>query len=264
MITRPQAPRRAPRLAILCACATLSACNDPEAAAPADSWGYEEPYDPSRWGILDEAWAACKGAGGMQTPVDIVGAVPDPDLTPILVAYEEEPRPLVINNGHTLEVEFEPGQIATLGDEDYQLAQFHFHAPSEHTVEGRKYAAELHMVHVSLADPMQRAVLGVLLDEGAAHPVFDLVWERVPEVGGERELDVGIDPTDLFPPDDDYFHYPGSLTTPPCTEGLTWFVHKTPATISPDQLERMLGEFGENARPVQPLEDRTIAEFASP
>lgn len=247
---------------LLVASALLSACAEPGPASH-DSWGYEAPYDPAKWGLLHEDWEACKGNGQMQTPVDIVGSVPDPDLTPILLAYEEEPRPLIINNGHTLEVEFEPGQIATLGGEDYQLVQFHFHAPSEHTVEGRKYAAELHMVHVGIADPMQRAVVGVLLDDGAAHPIFDLVWARVPEVEGKLELDAGIDPTDLFPADDSYFHYPGSLTTPPCTEGLQWYIHQTTATISPDQLDRMTGEFGANARPVQPLHDRTIREYTA-
>ena len=169
--------------------------------------------------------------------------------------YERSPA-VVENNGHTIEVIPEEGGGITLDSIEYALVQFHFHTPSEHTVAGSALPVELHLVHRSGRGRL--AVLGVLLEEGSAHEALREVFERAPAAKGEVELEREIDAGELLPADRATFRYMGSLTTPPCSEGVHWTVFQTPAELSGEQIDAFTRIYVGNARPVQPLNERTL------
>jgi carbonic anhydrase len=160
----------------------------------------------------------------------------------------------VANNGHTIMASYPPGRSIAVDGETYELLQFHLHAPSEHTVDGVPAAAELHLVHQ--ADDETLAVVAVLIEEGAAEPDVASMMEQVPAVEGE-EVDPGaVDPLALLPDTRSTWRYDGSLTTPPCSEGVKWMVMAEPVTWSADQIAAFTELYDGSARPVQPLNDR--------
>src|SRR5262245_23665114 len=195
-------------------------------------WSYGGNDGPDHWADPDKAFSTCQ-LGHHQSPIDIRAPKPA-DLPPIQFAYKRTPLHIV-NNGHTIQVNYAPGSFITIGDKRYQLTQFHFHHPSEERIDGKGFEMVAHLVHASAAGAL--AVVAVLLDPGAATPVIASLWQHLPtHEGPEQKLDdVQIDATGLLPQDRGYYTFAGSLTTPPCTEDVTWVVLKTPKRISQDQ-----------------------------
>ena len=166
----------------------------------------------------------------------------------------------IVDNGHTILVSYEPGSSIRVGEREYALKQFHFHQPSEERVRGRRHAMSLHLVHADAAG--QLAVVAVLLDGGAEHSSVRLLWDNLPKEQGKetRRDDLQINAADLLPSDRGYYTFLGSLTTPPCTENVTWLVLKQPVTLSAAEIARFSKRYPNDARPTQPLYDRVVKE----
>lgn len=222
-------------------------------AAEGSHWGYAGAQGPERWGKLDPAYGAC-GAGREQSPIDLEGAVAAD--TPAIVPHLK-PVPLrVIHNGHTIQVDGAGGGHTTVGAKAYDLVQFHFHHPSEHLVAGRALSMEVHLVH--RAADSELAVLGALIEAGAANPALAAVWAVMPRTAGPEVTGPGmVDPAALVP-GGKVWRYAGSLTTPPCTEIVQWAVFQTPITASAEQIATFAALFPNNARPPQPLGRRFL------
>ncbi len=217
-------------------------------------WSYEGDEGPAEWGELDEAFASCK-LGHVQSPIDIHGAT-TADLPAI--EFDYRPAPLkVIDNGHTIQVNYAPGSSIDVGGARYSLVQFHFHKPSEERIDGESHAMVAHLVHKG--DDGKLAVVAVLLDPGGANPVIDAIWANLPTgKGKEVAVESTIDAASLLPADRGYYTFEGSLTTPPCSEEVRWFVLKTAVTISEGEIAAFGRLYPMNARPTQPLNGRTV------
>jgi carbonic anhydrase len=191
-----------------------------------------------------------------QSPVDIRQAMPGEVA---LIAFQYGAVPLhVVNTGHTIQANISPGLHLSLAGRQFPLLQFHFHAPSEHLVQGAPLDMELHLVHQSSDGEL--AVVGVFFRMGVAHPTIRILWDNLPDQAGDefQSEELTIDPLDLVPAQSSVYTYTGSLTTPPYTEGVQWILFNDPLPVPPEQVERFKALFGTNARPVQPLGDRTI------
>lgn len=218
-------------------------------------WSYDGASGPDRWNALDAGNAICK-TGGVQSPIDLANALRVPALPGLKTDYATT-RVKIVNNGHTFQVNVDKGSSLNIDGKRYDLLQFHFHTPSEHTIEGKTYPMELHLVHQ--ATDKSLAVIGVMSVEGAPNAVLGRFWERLPKAAGEIDTSVSIDVKDLLPrAADDYFTYSGSLTTPPCTESVRWIVLKQPVQMSKAQILTFRSVFPNNARPIQPLGSRFI------
>jgi carbonic anhydrase len=218
-------------------------------------WTYEGEHGPAHWGNLDSAYGTCQ-LGKHQSPIDIRGAKAA-DLPAIEFSYQ--PSPLRwIDNGHTVQVTYAPGSFITVGDRKYELQQFHFHHPAEEKVNGRSFPLVAHLVHKSADGKL--AVVAVLLTDGKKNPFIADLWKYLPAEEGKEVAPAGvsIDATGLLPAKGAYYTFTGSLTTPPCTEEVTWFVLKSPAQISKDQVAAFAKKYPHNARPVQPLNGRVV------
>jgi carbonic anhydrase len=218
-------------------------------------WTYSGAEGPDHWGALKPQYASCR-LGHRQSPIDIRDAH-DADLPPIHFDYKATALN-VIDNGHTIQVNYDRGSSITIGDKRYELIQFHFHHPSEEEITGKTYDMVAHLVHSDQDGKL--AVVAVLLTKGRANAMLQELWKHVPEEK-EKETLVGgveINATGLLPADRGYYSFPGSLTTPPCTEGVSWFVLKTPTEISPSEIDQFAQLYPHNARPVQPLNGRTV------
>lgn len=223
-------------------------------------WAYDGEAGPEHWGELSPEFALCS-TGQEQTPIDLANAEREnaPDVT-----FNYQAAPLeVLNNGHTIQVASDNSSSITIDDSDYSLAQFHFHTPSEHTVDGDPYAAELHLVHQD--EDNQLAVVGVLINEGAENPAFAPIIANLPAEVDQQNNPEGVtfNPLVVLPESHLAFQYSGSLTTPPCSEGVDWYVMTTPVEMSAAQLEALQTVMGDNSRPVQPLNGRDVREDVS-
>ena len=218
-------------------------------------WTYSGEDGPSHWGALSADYAVCS-SGREQSPIDITGAA-KADLPAIQVNYAAFPL-RIIDNGHTVMVSAAPGSSITVGGTMYSLVQFHFHHPSEEEFDGKRHAMVVHLVHQDAAGHL--AVIGVMLDVGDANATVEKTWAHIPAKKNAQVADssVMIDPSGLLPATRGYYTFAGSLTTPPCSEHVTWFVLKTPVSISQAQLEAFAKIYPMNARPVQPLHDRVV------
>jgi carbonic anhydrase len=235
------------------------------AAHEGPHWTYEGDTGPAAWGSLDPAWLPC-GDGKSQSPIDIDKTV-RADMPERAASYPPASLRIThaahladeINNGHTVQINYTDGDMLTIGAEQFELVQYHFHVPSEHTVKGQHHAMEMHLVHKSSTNKL--AVIGVFIDEGAHNAAFDPILGSLPTAtGGEAHLkDVTVDVNQLLPADLDNYRYDGSLTTPPCTEGVTWIVLTTPIQMSADQIAAFRAVMNGNNRPVQPLNGRVVA-----
>ena len=224
--------------------------------AHAVHWGYEGAGAPHLWGELKAEYELCK-SGISQSPIDI-SAVTVTELSDI--AFDYHPSPLtIVNNGHTIQVNYAPGSSMTVAGTQYDLLQFHFHAPSEHTVGGKAYDLVAHLVHK--AQDGQLGVIGVVFAAGQANETIATLWDNMPQQSGQTVAAgaVTINAADLLPPDLTYFNYAGSLTTPPCSEGVNWMVLVTPLSVSEGQVAQFTELFPLSARPVQPLNGRTVS-----
>jgi carbonic anhydrase len=227
-------------------------------------WSYEGDTGPSNWGTLSADWSPC-GGGTSQSPIDIDQTVQG-ELAGLSAQFKPASLKIIhnthiadgINNGHTVQINYTEGDMLSVGDEQFQLLQYHFHSPSEHTVHGVHYPMEMHMVHKSAAGKL--AVVGVFIEEGAHNAAFDPIWSNLPTTkGAEVHLaEVMVDVNQLLPTNTTSYRYDGSLTTPPCSEGVKWIVMTTPIQLSADQIAAFRNIMHGNNRPVQPLNDRQV------
>ena len=219
--------------------------------AHAVHWGYEGDNGPEHWG---DAFPVC-GKGKKQSPLNIIGPFEKSKDT-LSVDYKEGPLKM-LNNGHTIQVNIEPGSTLTIGKESFDLLQFHFHRPSEEQVDGKNASMVAHFVHKSKEGKL--AVIGVMLNEGKDSAAIKTLWANLPPKEGEEFLPpkVTFNPGSMLPKEMAFYNYEGSLTTPPCTEGVQFYILKTPVDISKQQLAKF--PFKLNARPVQSLNGRKIA-----
>jgi carbonic anhydrase len=222
------------------------------AVCPA-KWGYEPGNGPNRWGQMEDAWAACD-AGKAQSPINIDSSM-RAALPPLRLVYRKAPL-VVQNTGHELKVPTTTGTL-TFDGETAQLIQFHFHTPSEHTMSNQEARAELHLVHKTASGKL--FVVGVLIDKGDLNVPLQTILDFAPhDACTSKKAVEGFNPQTLVPRETkDFFTYAGSLTTPACSEGVTWFVLFEHITASGEQLEALEVGHG-NARPVQPIGDRIV------
>jgi carbonic anhydrase len=220
-------------------------------------WTYTGSDGPAEWGKLDSAFATCS-VGHTQSPIDIKGAK-KADLPPLQFNYNSVPLN-IIDNGHTIQVNYAPGSTLTVGDKTYTLKQFHFHHPSEEHINGHGYDMVVHLVHFD--DQGHLAVVGVLIKKGSSNALVDTVWKNIPSQKEKATdiSDVRVNAKDLLPGDHGYYTFAGSLTTPPCSEGVTWFVMKEQVSLSPEQISTFAKIYPRNARPIQPLNGRELRE----
>ncbi len=211
---------------------------------------------PAYWSDLDsEYWLASNGKN--QSPINIVTSNSvEIDLPDVQFFYEASALELE-NNGHTIEATPIAGSYIDIGGVIYNLMQFHFHSLSEHTINGRQFPLEGHFVHKNSNGDL--AVIGVLIEAGEENENFKAIWEHIPAEADETyDLDVEINPNDLLPEDRRSYQYSGSLTTPPCSEGVRWFVLRETAQMSEAQLNKFAAIYNHNYRPVQAVNARQI------
>jgi carbonic anhydrase len=224
---------------------------------PSPEWSYEGATGPDHWSELKPEYALAKD-GKRQSPIDIdVAAAVTAEQAPIEVSYD--PATLeIFNNGHTIEDNYHDGGKITIDGHEYALAQFHFHSPSEHTINGAHFPMEMHLVHKDADGNL--AVVGVMIAEGRTNEVFARVGHYAPtEPGRAEHVDgIEIDATELLPESLASYRYSGSLTTPPCSEDVRWLLLKTPIEASQEQITRFREIYFGNNRPTQPLHGRTV------
>jgi len=220
-------------------------------------WSYGGPTGPARWAALEPEFGTC-ASGQAQSPIDIrKDSVQKTDLPAIGFDWHRGPLKLM-DNGHTLRVIIPAGSGIAIDGHRYELAEFHFHKPSEESIDGRRHAMVAHFVHRDAQGHL--AVVAVLLDAGALNPTVAAVLNNWPsqKLAEVSVAGMEIDPSELLPADRAYYTFPGSLTTPPCSEGVTWYVLRAPATLSEGEIERFGSVYPMNARPVQPVHDRVV------
>lgn len=223
----------------------------PRPAEP--SWGYEKHNGPTLWGTLDPAFRTC-ACGAEQSPIDLSGGTVD--VAPVEFDYRRT-RLAIENTGHTIQVAADPGSGIVLNKAYYELQQFHFHHGSEHTVDGVRLPLEMHLVHRN--DSGALAVVGVLFAEGAVNDALAPVWAHLPcEPVGSHMVPGEVDLASLLPARRSTWRYRGSLTTPPCTEGVAWVILTEPLTMSAAQIAALAAVYPHNWRPVQPRGERVL------
>lgn len=220
-------------------------------------WGYSGPRGPEHWGKLAPDFDVCS-LGKNQSPIDLTAMI-DADLEKISFAYEAGGYEIT-NDGHTIEVSYLPGSTTTVSGHTFELKQFHFHVPGENVIGGQSFPMEAHFVHADASGA--KAVIAVLFGEGSPNAELQKAWDQMPDKKGEKHiLKEKISADALMPASRDYYRYNGSLTTPPCSEGVWWFVMKNTITASKEQVEKLLHVLHHpNNRPVQPVNARIVAE----
>lgn len=242
------------RRTLLAGLAACPVCSGAARAAEGAHWTYEGHGGPQEWGSLEKGFAACS-VGSQQSPINLEGAVRAETEGPVLAW-----KPLalkVVNNGHTIQADVTGGgATATLGGRTYTLRQFHFHAPSEHTVDGRHTAMEAHFVHDAPEGGL--LVVGVFMAPGAANAAFSSVMAAAPRSQGEKVLAAPLDPAALLPAARGAYRYEGSLTTPPCSEIVDWNVLAGPVEVAQADIDAFRAIFPMNARPLQAVNRRFL------
>jgi carbonic anhydrase len=218
-------------------------------------WGYSGEGGPKNWGKLDPAFATC-ATGKAQSPIDVAKSAKAAS-TPIGLDYKPGASEIV-NNGHTVQVNYTPGSAITIDGRAYELKQFHFHAPSENTINGKHFPLEGHLVHQDKEGRL--AVVAIMFGDGAANPVIASLWKEMPVKEGDKHaIAAPLNAADLLPAERHYYRFEGSLTTPPCSEGVSWLVVTAPVTASKAQVAAFTKAMGHaNNRPVQPLNARQV------
>jgi carbonic anhydrase len=218
-------------------------------------WGYKGEGAPQNWSKLDPKFAEC-GSGKNQSPIDLSGFI-EAKLPPLKLAYAAGATE-ILNNGHTIEVAYASGSHLTVDGRTFALKQFHFHSPSENKIQGKQFPLEGHLVHADKDGNL--AVVAVMFEEGAANPLLATLWERMPGKSGDKSaLPAGLAVSQMLPKERGYYRFNGSLTTPPCSEGVRWLVLKNSTTASKTQIEQFSKAVGvANNRPTQPVNARPI------
>ena len=231
-------------------------------------WGYSGDIGPEHWG---KDFTMC-GIGRNQSPIDIIEdrridvqvteqqTAGSKSLSFLQIQPDYQDVPLrIVNNGHTVEIHYDPGSTMTVHGRVRELKQFHFHSPSENHVDGEAFPMEVHLVHAD--DSNNLTVIGILFKEGETNPFLDKLWAHMPDRIGKEVVveEEKINVTELLPDDMKYYLYNGSLTTPPCSEGVAWLLLKEPVEASKEQLETFRSAMGfTNNRPIQPINTRVI------
>ena len=224
--------------------------------AHADHWEYAGNGGPQTWGRMKPEFSKCS-TGTRQSPIDIRDGI-KVELDPVRFDYKPSGF-RVIDTGHTVQVNVAAGNSIEVLGRRYELLQFHFHRPSEERIDGKQFEMVVHLVHKDLEGRL--AVVAVLLERGAAQGVLQSVWNNLPlEKGEELAARITLNLGDLLPPERHYFTYMGSLTTPPCSEGVLWMVMKQPVPVSPEQIGIFARLYPMNARPIQSTSGRLIKE----
>jgi carbonic anhydrase len=230
------------------------------ASSHGSHWGYTGHGAPENWGDLSADFSMCKD-GKNQSPINISPAVTveASNMQKIDFNYSSEISS-VINNGHTVQVNFEKGSSIKIDGMTFNLIQFHFHTPSENQIEGKHFPLEGHFVHAAKDGSL--AVVALMFEDGVENTFIKKVWEKMPhKAGGKNAISISAKEINaLLPENKDYYRFTGSLTTPPCSEGVRWFVLKNYSTISKGQVKEFIGLFDNhpNIRPVQPINARKV------
>ncbi|PHS20866.1 MAG: hypothetical protein COA85_13745 [Robiginitomaculum sp.] len=227
--------------------------NDAKSDTAAPHWTYGGMDGPEHWGALDEAYSTC-ASGTQQSPIDLKEARKAP-LAPVEIKWKPF-LPTIINNGHTIKVDTDRQGKMILDGKTYTLLQFHFHHGSEHTINGRHYPLEAHFVHQAKDGSL--GVLGVFFKEGTPNPSLQKIWNLAPLERGEMKAEKKFKPGALLPRDRGFFRYEGSLTTPPCSEIVSWVIFSQPVEASKAQIDAFAGIYAHNYRPLQSTSRRFI------
>ena len=221
-------------------------------------WSYSGPQGPDHWGAADPAFATCS-TGTRQSPIDIETAATAASLPPIKFGYKAFPL-TVTDTHHTFQVNVPQGSGGiTVGGDHYELVQFHFHRPSEEQIHGKHYAMVAHLVHKN--DKGELAVVAVLIHQGAGNEFLKPIFDNFPAEGTESKVaGTNADLMQLLPAKHGYYTFEGSLTTPPCSEHVRWFVLKEPVQASAQQVGQFAARYPHNARPAQPLNARNLEQ----
>src|SRR5580658_3454517 len=249
---------------------TLLACGGASAPAPDTPhspslahWAYSGDESPQHWGDLDPTYALCK-TGGSQSPIDLPPTPPRHEPAPARPHWDPIPLRLT-NNGRIVQVEDTATSAFVVDGTTYRLAQFHFHSPSDHTIAGHRYAVEMHLVHKS--DAGKLLVVAIFFESGAENVTLAPVWSAIPapsDVPNTVVPGVTVDVSPLLPAAPRYLRYGGSLTVPPCTEGVTWLVVEPDANtqMSPGQIKTLHDRTQpSSSRPLQPAGAREVVEL---
>lgn len=241
-----------------CAAALLAGVNAAEHAHP--HWSYEGETGPNHWADLSSDFKTCQ-LGLQQTPIDLSSAMQRGTAS---IGFAYGPQPLrIVNNGHTIQADVEPGNSISIAGETYHLVQFHFHHPSEHLLDGKAFDMEAHFVHKAASGAL--AVVGVFIKAGGHNAGLQPIFDQMPASAGTQIEAAGrFDPAAFFPAERGYYRYMGSLTTPPCSEGLVWTVFHDPIEASPEQIRQFAALFPNNARPIQSKNDRLLIQTGAP
>ncbi len=220
-------------------------------------WGYSGQEGPENWGALDPTFSACS-CGKNQSPINIAGPI-EGDLPPLAFYYSQGGQ-VILNNGHTVQVNYNTGSTISVSGRTFEHKQFHFHSPSENHINGISFPMEAHFVHADESGNL--AVVAVMFKVGDSHPELEKAWRHMPEHAGEQNtLDETVSALELLPLDKDYYRFNGSLTTPPCTEGVWWLVMKESIDVSNDQIDAFSHILHHpNNRPLQPVNARIVLQ----
>lgn len=217
-------------------------------------WTYSGEHGPEHWAELSPDYAAC-GLGVNQSPIDITASI-EANLGDLEIDYQYGTT-TIINNGHTLQINSKPGNWLNAEGQRFELQQLHFHSPSEHQLNGESFPLEAHFVHKN--EKGELAVVAVVFKEGKINDALETVGRLAPTVVGESNpVDIDFQTLPLYGRYDSYFRYNGSLTTPPCTEGIRWFIIREPGEVAAVQVASFVALIGEDARGPQPQNARIV------
>ena len=227
----------------------------PTAIADTVHWQYQGEHGPEHWGAMTKSFSTCS-TGVNQSPIDITQPI-EANLSALQVNYQKN-QVEVVNNGHTIQTNIAKGSNFINDVGTFALKQFHFHAPSENTIDGKSFPLEVHFVHAD--DNGRLSVIGVMFEYGAENSTLAKLWQKMPsKAGAIQPLHELINSSDLLPASADYYRFNGSLTTPPCSEGVRWFVMKDAISASKAQIEKFAKTMGgATNRPVQATNARVI------
>jgi carbonic anhydrase len=223
-------------------------------AAEGAHWGYEGEHGPAHWGDVDAASKVCS-VGSQQSPINIESGIKSA-LPPLQIAWRKNPD-MIVNNGHTIQINTDKGNGLKVGADSYDMLQFHFHRPSEHLIAGKNFPMECHFVHRNAAGTL--AVVGVLMTAGKPNTAFKQIADAMPNKAGDPvKMKAGVDMTKLLPAKFGYYRYSGSLTTPPCSEVVNWLLLREPITVAQADIDAFAKLYPMNARPAQKIDRRFV------
>ncbi|HFQ90073.1 MAG TPA: carbonic anhydrase family protein [Desulfobulbus sp.] len=227
------------------------------ASEGAHHWGYTGDTGPAHWGSLKPEFEMC-AKGVNQSPINLTNFI-EAELPPITFNYSGLATEIV-NNGHSIQANYTAGSTITVAGKTFELKQFHFHSPSENTINGQSFPMEAHFVHAAKDGSL--AVIAVMFKIGPENEAIKKLWKQMPANAGDKiAMASQVKADELLPKNRDYYRFNGSLTTPPCTEGVVWLVMKTPLTVSKEQVEQFQHVMHHpNNRPVQPVHARPVLQ----